>query len=99
MWLPGRNTPFFHYALLLLLLFKPFVSGWHVATVYNAGLGYVVLTIRLGLLLAVGLLCALHGSTRLGHSSLGVKGYPLGLVPPQGYAVTIPILKNVVSLE
>ena len=98
MWLLADGS-FCGYATLVLLFLQPLFPGWHLPAVHHARLCDKVSAVRLGLLLAVGLLRSLNSCTRLGDTSLRVKSNALGLVPPQRNAVAVPVLKNIVSLE
>jgi hypothetical protein len=81
------------------LFFEPLFPRWHVPTVHDPWFSDKVPTVRLGLLLAIRLLGTLNGGTGLGYSALCIKCHPIGLIPPNGNAVAIPILKNVVGFE
>jgi hypothetical protein len=93
-------VPVLHFGktLFFLLLIQPLVTGRHFATIYNARFGYVILTKLLRFLFAISLLGALNSRTRLGKPGLSVKGYAIGLVPPDGCAIAIPVLQKEVCL-
>jgi hypothetical protein len=82
-----------------LLLLEPLVPRGHIATIHNPGLGDIILAIRLRLLLGLRLLRPLDSGTRLRRPGLCVEGYSIGLVPPDGDAVAIPVFENIVRLE
>ena len=81
------------------LLLEPLVARGELSTIHNSRFGNIVSSLGVTLLFAVRFLGALNRRTRLRRATLGVKGYAIGLIPPNWYAVSIPVLKNVVRLE
>lgn len=85
--------------ILCGLLIEPLVARGEFSAIHDPGFGNVVPALGLTLLLTISFLGALDGGTRLRRATFGVKSNPVGLVPPDGNAVSIPVLKNVVRLE
>jgi hypothetical protein len=82
------------------LLLKPLITGRHFATIHHPWLSNKVPTRhRLLPVRRCSILRPLNRSTRFRHARFSIKSYSLRFIPPNRNAVTIPVLKNVVSLK
>lgn len=84
---------------LTILLLEPLVPGRHLTAVHDPRLCYEVFAVLLALLLAIGFLRPLDGSSGLGVPRLGVKGHSIRFIPPHWNTIAIPVLDNEVRLE